>query len=57
MVSYRVDLISVYSFTIAKFVLNSVPASFHDRKRLSPLYVAVSYFSFKRKRQCLLIKL
>ena len=57
MVFYRVDLISVYSFTIAKFVLNSVPGSFHDRKRLSPLYVAVSYFSFKRKRQCLLIKL
>ena len=57
MVFYCVDLISVNSFTIAKFVLTSVPANVHYPKRLSPLYVAVSYFSFKRKRQCLLIKL
>ena len=49
MVFYRVDLISVYSFTIAKFVLNSVPASFHDPKRLSPLYVAflISHLNVK----------
>ena len=47
MVSYCVDLTSVYSITVGKFALTSVSESFSISvllfKRLSPLYVAISY--------------
>ena len=53
MVSYCVDLTSVYSIIVGKFILTSVSASVIISvllfKRLSPLYVAISYFSFKQK--------
>ena len=45
MVSYCVDLTSVYSFAIGKFVLTFVSAS------------VISYFPFKHKRQRLLFGL
>ena len=61
MVSYYVNLTSVYSITVGKFLLTSVSASVYYSvllfKRLSPLYVAISHFSFKHKRQCLLFGL
>ena len=60
MVSYCVDLMSVYSITVGKFVLLRLQVfiiSVLLFKRLYPLYVAISYFSFKHKRQRLLFGL
>ena len=60
MVSYCADLTSVYSIIVGKFVLTSlqvfiIPVLLF--KRLSPLYVAISYFAFKHERQRLLFGL
>ena len=60
MVSYCVDLTSVYSIIVAKFVLMRMQVFIISVLlfiRLSPLYVAISYFSFKHKRQRLLFGL
>ena len=54
-------LTSVYGITVSKFVVTFVFASVYYSfllfKMLSPLYVAISYFSFKHKSQRLLFGL
>ena len=61
MVSSSVDLASVYVIKFAKFVLILCLQVFINSvirfKKLSPLYVAISYFSFRHKRQRLLFGL